>query len=521
MILNPADIAAFLLVCIVLYLWVRNIKYKLISRGLPLPPGPPGKPLVGNLLDIPTQYPWIRFTEWKKRFGDIVYVEAVGRGILVLNTMEAVVDLLSEKANIYSDRPNLVMAGDMMGLNNSIPMLPYGPIFKQHRKLCHMSLSSESVKQYHNIQEDATAMYLSSILDTPSSFVKQLRLTAGRIIMSVTYGISLQTPEDIYITEAETTMLMIGKSTVPGAHLVDLLPALRYLPSWIPFNSIPRTATYGRDLIWSMISRPFEHVKREMASGTARPSFTRDCLENFDSEISGSSKDEQDHLVRWAAGAMYGAGGESTYASILSFIVAMALFPDVQRKIQEEIDSIVGNNRLPSVRDRPSMPYVEATMKETLRWKPALPLSIARKSNQADYYKGHYIPEGTIVIPNVWAISIDDKSGIPSTEFAPERHLKECVSQTATDPISYAFGFGRRACPGRYLGENNLFLLIAGIMATVNVGKPKDPCGQELPFDPSYTSGLVTFPEPYEVSLTCRSPEIAAAVKEKVSQIVS
>ncbi len=55
-----------------------------------------------------------------------------------------------------------------------------------------------------------------------------------------------------------------------------------------------------------MISRPFEHVKREMASGTARPSFTRDCLENFDSEISGSSKDEQDHLVRWAAGAMYG-----------------------------------------------------------------------------------------------------------------------------------------------------------------------------------------------------------------------
>lgn len=52
------------------------------------------------------------------RLGDIVYVEAVGRGILVLNTMEAVVDLLNDKANIYSDRPNLVMVGDMMGLNN-------------------------------------------------------------------------------------------------------------------------------------------------------------------------------------------------------------------------------------------------------------------------------------------------------------------------------------------------------------------------------------------------------------------
>lgn len=96
----------------------------------------------------------------------------------------------------------------------------------------------------------------------------------------------------------------------------------------------------------------------------------------------------------------------------------MALFPAVQRKIQQEIDSVVGTDRLPTVRDRPRMPYVEATMKEVLRWKPALPLSIARKSNRADYYKGkyshlgirnitdrnqgYYIPEGTIVMPNVW-----------------------------------------------------------------------------------------------------------------------
>lgn len=493
--------------------------YNSRSRGLPLPPGPPGLPFLRNLLDFPTHKPWIKFTEWKKQFGDILYVQALGRGILVLNTLDAVVDLLNDRANIYSDRPTFVMVGEMMGLDNSVPMLPYGSTFKQHRKLCHSSLNPESVKLYHGIQEDATAMYLSSILDTPATFIKQLRLTAGRIIMSVTYGISIQTPEDIYITEAETTMEMIGKSTMPGAHLVDFVPALRYIPSWVPFNRIPNMAQYGRNLIWSMINRPFEQVKQDMASGTARRSFTRSCLENF--EISGLSTVEQDHLVCWAAGAMYGAGGETTYASILSFIVAMALSPDVQRKIQQEIDSVVGSDRLPTVRDRPSMPYVEATMKEVLRWKPALPLSIARKSKKADYYKGYYIPEGTIVMPNVWAISIDDKSGIPSNEFAPERHLEECVGHIATDPATYAFGFGRRVCPGRHLGENNLFLLISGIMATVNIKKPKGPGGTELPFDPSYKSGLVTFPEHYEVEFTCRSVEIANAVKERVSHIVS
>ncbi|KAK0194733.1 cytochrome P450 [Armillaria mellea] len=479
-----------LLLGAILHLWRRKSQYNSKSRGLPLPPGPPGLPFLRNLLDIPTHKPWIKFTEWKKQFGDILYVETSGHRILVLNTLDAVVDLLNDRANVYSDRPTFVMVGEMMGLDNSVPMLPYGSTFKQHRKLCHISLNPESVKLYHGIQEDATAMYLSSILDTPTSFIKQLKA---------------------YIAEAETTMEMIGKSTIPGAHLVDFVPALRYIPSWVPFNTIPSMADYGRNLIWSMINRPFEQVKRDMASGTARSSFTRSCLENFETEISGLSAAEQDHLVRWAAGAMY---GESTYASILSFIVAMALFPD-------EIDSVVGTDRLPTVLDRPSMPYVEATMKEVLRWKPALPLSIARKSNKADYYKGYYIPEGTIVMPNVWAISIDDKSGIPAHEFAPERHIKEYVGHTATDPATYAFGFGRRVCPGRHLGENNLFLLISGIMATVNIEKPKDPSGRELPFDPSYKSGLVTFPEHYEVQFTCRSAEFSNAVKEKVGHIVS
>ncbi len=68
----------------------------------------------------------------------------------------------------------------------------------------------------------------------------------------------------------------------------------------------------------------------------------------------------------------------------------MALFPGVQSKIKKEIDSVVGRDRLPTIEDRPNMPYLNATVKEALRWKPALPLSIARKSNQDDFYRGEY-----------------------------------------------------------------------------------------------------------------------------------
>lgn len=129
-------IAVPLLFGAILHLWRQKSQYYSKSRGLPLPPGPPGLPFLRNLLDIPTYKPWIKFTEWEKQFGlhrpkpdldcdnthdllgDMVYVEALGRGILVLNTLDTVVDLLNGKADVYSDRPTFVMVGEMMGLDN-------------------------------------------------------------------------------------------------------------------------------------------------------------------------------------------------------------------------------------------------------------------------------------------------------------------------------------------------------------------------------------------------------------------
>jgi len=432
-----------------------------------------------------------------------VYVEALGNGILILNTLEVVNDLLEKRATLYSDRPGFVMVGELMGLDNSLPMLQYGPTWRQHRKLTHLTLNQEAVKEYHDVQEDIIALFLNSLVERPQDFISHLRLTAGRIIMSVTYGLPVETSDDLYITDAERTMEMITMATIPGAFVVDLIPQLKHLPSWLPFNHIHRTGIEGRRRIEHMITRPFQHAKREIAQGTARPSFTSNCLGNYQSI--GKSTSERDDLICWAAGAMYGAGGETTYATILTFILAMALYPDVQAKAKAEIDGVVGSGCLPSFTNRPDMPYINATIKEAMRWKPALPMSIARRTSQTDFYQGFYIPKGTIVMPNVWAISMDKRSGIPSEKFAPERFLSSHVKQTATDPYLYAFGFGRRICPGKYLGDNNLFLLITGIIATVNLSKQKDADGKEILLDPEFTSGLVSCAEPFKVCVTPHS----------------
>jgi len=141
---------------------------------------------------------------------------------------------------------------------------------------------------------------------------------------------------------------------------------VKYLPSWVPFQ---QEAKKGKHMIDHLVTMPFDQVKREMASGTAGDSLTRDLL-------SGNRENafEFENRVKWTTGAMYGAGGETTYATVLTFVMAMALHPDIQKQAQAEVDHVVGSERMPLVTDIADMPYINAVIKEVMRWHPVLPL---------------------------------------------------------------------------------------------------------------------------------------------------
>ena len=83
-------------------------------------------------------------------------------------------------------------------------------------------------------------------------------------------------------------------------------------------------------------------------------------------------------------------------------ILALANNPEVQRKARAEIDSIVGLDRLPTVSDRESLPYVHAVVKEINRWHSVTPLGAPRAGVEDDEYDGYFIPKGTMIFPNNW-----------------------------------------------------------------------------------------------------------------------
>ncbi|KZT25794.1 cytochrome P450 [Neolentinus lepideus HHB14362 ss-1] len=191
--------------------------------------------------------------------------------------------------------------------------------------------------------------------------------------------------------------------------------------------------------------------------------------------------------------------------------MAMALCPEKQWKAQEEIDALLGGDHLPTVADRDKLPYVSAIIKETMRWHPTLPLSLARQTDKDDVYEGYFIPRGTMVMPNVWFIAYDADARYDPEEFIPERFLDEDVP--TPDPASWVFGFGRRVCPGRFLAENSVFVIVANILAAFDISLPT-----EGNLSPKFTLDLVSYPEPYECQITPRSDAMARLVESRAIQ---
>ena len=161
--------------------------------------------------------------------------------------------------------------------------------------------------------------------------------------------------------------------------------------------------------------------------------------------------------------------------------------PDVQRKAQAEVDEVVGKHRLPTWDDISKLPYTRLVLQETYRMNPLSPLGIPHASVADDVYNGMFIPKGTIVYQNVWAMMHDERVYAEPFRFWPERYLpKEKGGNGEPLPVGQ-FGFGRRICVGRNLAENSLLIVLATMLATLDVDWPVGPDGKPAPFEPEWS----------------------------------
>ncbi|GJE91694.1 cytochrome P450 [Phanerochaete sordida] len=437
-------------------------------------------------------------------YGDLVKVEIPGNMLYLINKRHVADELFEARSAIYCSRPNFVMSG-LSGWKNSIPTLPYGPRLRESRKLLKKGMGPAAVRTYHPYINREIPFFLHNMLREPERFVEHYNRNAARIALKIAYGYEGVTEDEKIIEGGVKAMGVFSATTVPGAWAVDTFPFLRYIPSWFPGAEFQRYAKRGKKITDEALDTPFYEVKRRMAKGTADGSFASMMLQ------SEKSDPGTEDIIKWCATGIFTGQFETTTATLSWFTLAMAKCPEVQKKSQGIIDKVVGRERLPEVSDRDSLPYIWAIMQEVLRWHPTI-TAVPHTAVADDEYHGYFVPAGTTVLANVWAIMHDESVYHDADRFIPERFCDE----GAPDSLSVAFGFGRRICPGLAIAQIHVFVTIASILATFNIELARDSAGNVIEPTEDATSGVINFPKPFKVSITPRSPEAIELIKRSV-----
>ena len=196
---------------------------------------------------------------------------------------------------------------------------------------------------------------------------------------------------------------------------------------------------------YSLFRGLMEDVRERMKDGTAPKCWERDFLERQ------NEFDLTDDQGAYVVGTMFEAGSGTTSAAMMSFILAMVLHPQWFEKIQGEVDKVCGSDRLPNLDDIPKLPAVRAVAKEVLRWRPVTAGGLPHMVIKDDVYNGLFIPAGTVMHPNQWAIHREPELYPEPETYNPQRWLDPSFP-TYKAPLSeypnlhnYSnFGFGRR-----------------------------------------------------------------------------
>ncbi|KAI0653349.1 cytochrome P450 [Cubamyces menziesii] len=483
--------------CIVVVLGLRAL-FSRKRRSLPLPPGPRGLPILGNLFDMPRSTYWRVFDNWAKQYGDVVHLNILGKSVILLGSAEATTDLLEHRTAIYSDRPGFPIM-DMIGHEWNFALMKYGKDWREQRRLFSTQYTSvKGLHMFYDAHRSSTSKLLMDVLKNPDEYTEHLRLRSGRLIFDVTYGIVVESVEDPICKVAGDVMEVVSFALSPPMLVFNAAAIMEFIPKWLGGSAFGLRVQKWRDDIREFRTGPFEVCKKNLNKGVARPSYTASLLQ----ELSPAEGSHEEDMIRDTAAIAYGAAFESSVTSAEIFILTMALFPEVQKRAQEEIDRVVGTNRLPDFADRERLPYVTAVMKEVLRWHPPAPMGIPRQLREDDTYKGYHLPRGAVVMGNVWAITHDEKKYPEPFAFKPERYLADdgTLDCSTNDPSRYAFGFGRRACPGKFLAEDSLWLTIAHFLSVFNMS-----FAEGTPSKIEFLNGTVTRPVPHKYKISPRS----------------
>ncbi|OSD07365.1 CyP450 monooxygenase [Trametes coccinea BRFM310] len=502
---SPIPLAITLAILALSLTYVRSrMKWRIRTRGLPFPPGPRPLPLIGNILDLPRIKPWRKYTEWCAQYGGLVYLQAPGISLAIINDAEMAVELLDKHSAKTSDRPQLPIL-KLSGQDLNFCFFPYGERWRRHRRQFWQRFHRSAISQYLKEQRTGVHRLLGRLLDSPAHLKSNIGLSFQGTMLKIVYGFDVVHENDKRLSIASAALDALVQST-PGHFAVEMFPSLRYIPAWFPGAGFQHTLAHSKAATLRLKHELFAAAKDIADRAGSNSCLATDLLARAERNEGSASTATDETLAQEVCLVTVEGSADTTSWTLEGFFLAMSLYPDVQKKAQKELDAVIGPNRLPDHDDSDSLVYVNAVLKECLRWHVTAPVALPHCAMADIEIRGYFIPKGTTITVNTWQMLHDPEVYDQPEEFRPERFIKDGkLDSDVKDPEAIAFGFGRRICPGRHFALASLFINIASLLHVFDITPPLDENGQPI---------RVNRPEDCRCNIKPRSAAAEALIRE-------
>ncbi|XP_028416279.1 cytochrome P450 2D3-like [Dendronephthya gigantea] len=462
-----------------------------------MPPGPFPYPFLGNLPQIIAADPVMPFTELAKKYGDIYTLTLPdGRDGVVLNTASLARDArragrqedLAGRSEKISDPWRKMFGKDVLTSDYSSEFR-----FRKRVLLSALHVFGPAIEQVTDRARHAVDTMVEEIESKPGHAFSPKELMESAILVQLWKWL---TSKDVSLNDPTVKKLaefaeLFAKQAILNP-VFQLFPFLTYLPT-----------SFSRDF------PPEYRVHRESYCPSVLRDLTDSFISAYEKEISkenskdvGSIDDIPYLMLNVAMG-----GSETTSSSLTWFFLFIVLHPHVQTRIQEELNEIVGRDRLPRWADLPNLPYLQATLCETQRASNVIPV-VTTDAYRDTTIAGYHIPKGTSIYLNLSKIHHDEREWVEPDEFRPKRFLDSDGKFVGWNKLHsfLPFGVGRRECPGPSLAKVMMFTFASVLLHRYNFLLPD---GAERPTTKVSFPAAILRPNYYQIVAKQRSFRIS------------
>ncbi|XP_039996713.1 steroid 17-alpha-hydroxylase/17,20 lyase [Xiphias gladius] len=442
--------------------------------------------------------PHLLFSGLSRRYGSLFALYLGPHYTVVVNNHQHAREVLLQRGKDFAGRPSMVTTNLLTRGGKDIAFADYSPLWKSHRRLIQNSftLFGEGTSRLQDMVlssvDDLCAELLSGGrhgFDPSPAMTRAVTNVVCMLVFGATYRHG-----DAELQEVMGYNDGIVQTIARGA-LVDIYPWMKVFPN--KSLSKLKDCISVRD---RLLTRKLEEHKASMSDGDPRDLL--DALLKGQTGRSSGSGDEgitDDHVLMTAAEA-FGAGVETTSTTLLWILAYLLHHPEVQDRVQKELDEQIGGERAVCMSDRGRLPYLDCVINEGMRIRPVSPILIPHMAKTHSSVGGHFVSRGTRVLVNMWSIHHNPKDWDKPDLFNPDRFLDD-RGQRVTPSCFLPFGAGPRVCVGESLARLELFLFLSSLLQRLRFSLPNGAPPPNL----QGRLGVVLQPLPYEVVVTPRA----------------